>query len=139
MEKPPAEDGELIIGVCVPSSNSQLRHLLTGCSHIWAYYAGSGRKGFEAYDDKGSSVDEWQEEYGYVIKPNDLLGVLAIIRGTRATITFYINANSCGKAFDIELSRLEGRSLVPFIDLCGDSQVTLNPRAALPLDSYRLV
>jgi hypothetical protein len=138
VERPPAKEGELVVGVCVPSGNADLRHCLSGCSHVWGYFGSSGRKGYEAYDNQGILTEEWQEEYGYAVTQNAQLGVLAVLRGRKASLFFYFNGICCGEAFEIDLTHLNGRPLIPFVNISGEAQACLDARAALPLDSYRL-
>ena len=74
-----------------------------------------------------------------MIRQNDTIGVLLTFKGRKASISFYKNSISCGLAFSIDLEGLksERRQLIPFVNLGGESQVTLDSKAQLPLDSYR--
>ncbi len=69
-----------------------------------------------------------------------MVGVLLNFKGKRATVTFYKNSISCGLAFDINLADLasENKGLIPFVNIGGEGQVTLDPKAQFPLDSYRI-
>ena len=54
-------------------------------------------------------------------------------------MTFYKNSISCGEAFDIDYKALkrEGKKLIPFVNIGGEGQLTLDSKAQYPLDSYR--
>ena len=58
------------------------------------------------------------------------------IKGKHASLTFYKNSISCGIAFDIDLNEVGG-PLIPFVNIGGETQVTLDSKAQLPLDSFR--
>jgi hypothetical protein len=59
------------------------------------------------------------------------------IRGKNATLTFYKNSISCGVAYAINLAEVGDEPLVPFVNIGGETQVTLDSKAQLPLDSFR--
>ena len=60
--------------------------------------------------------------------------------GKEAMLTFYKNGVSCGLAYCLATLSPQGqkREFVPFVNVGGECQVTLDPKASLPLDSYRL-
>jgi hypothetical protein len=74
-----------------------------------------------------------------VIRPNDSVGVLLNFKGKKVSLTFYKNSISCGEAFLIDLDTLKvaNRALIPFVNIGGEAQVTLDSKAQLPLDSFR--
>jgi hypothetical protein len=63
--------------------------------------------------------------------------VLVTIKGKNASLTFYKNSISCGEAYAIDLAEVGQKSLVPFVNIGGEAQVTLDSKAQLPLDSFR--
>jgi hypothetical protein len=63
--------------------------------------------------------------------------VLLTIKGRHASVYFYKNSISCGEAYSIDLAELDIQVLVPFVNIAGEAQVTLDSKASLPLDSFR--
>jgi hypothetical protein len=65
------------------------------------------------------------------------VGVFVSIKAKLASLTFYKNSISCGEAYTIDLTEVGQRPLVPFVNIGGEAQVTLDSKAQLPLDSFR--
>jgi SPRY domain len=69
-------------------------------------------------------------KYGQSAKIGDVIGVLLEFRGGVGTLSFYRNGAKCGEAF----SNLTG-TLYPAVSLLyGEVQVTLDPKAAFPIN-----
>jgi hypothetical protein len=69
-------------------------------------------------------------DYGSVCKVNDTIGVLLEFKGGIASLSFYRNGTKLGIAF----SNLNGTFYPTVCMFYGDIQLTLDPRASLPLN-----
>jgi tripartite motif-containing protein 9/67 len=132
IEKMPADEDDLVVGVSLHSNSKTYQYL-------WGYQLATGKKVHIQKDSVGV-VEEDYEPYGYFLKQNDICGVELSFKATTASIIFYKNGISCGKAFfiDFQALKIDNRQLIPYINIGGECQVTLDSKAALPLTSYRL-
>jgi len=69
------------------------------------------------------------QDYGYQAKKGDIIGVLLEFKSQIATLSFYRNGTKCGMAF----SNLTGSFLPAVCINYGDAQITLDPKAPMPL------
>ena len=110
-----------MIGVCVDSDSKQAEANCWGCDYAWGYQVLSGKKVSLERDWESQLFEEESEQYGYIIRQNETIGVLVTFKGKKAQVSFYKNTVSCGVAFEIDMSCLksERRQLIPFVTLGG--------------------
>ena len=53
VEKLPADENDLLIGICIPSDEKG-DETIKGCLHAWSYLALTGKKNYLSHDEKGN-------------------------------------------------------------------------------------
>jgi len=112
------DEEDLFIGVARKEVNLNARPIDTNL--FWGYLCLCGKK----FGPDGIYTD-----YGYQAKKGDTIGVLLEYKSGLASLSFYRNATRCGVAF----TNLPG-SFYPAVCMnYGDVQVTLDPKAPMPI------
>ena len=68
-------------------------------------------------------------DYGFSSSVGDIIGVLVEFTGDLASLVFFRNGTMCGEAF----SNLEGPFYPAICMFYGEVQVTLDPKAQVPV------
>jgi len=112
------DEEDLFIGIARKETNLYARPIDTNM--FWGYMCLCGKK----FGPDGVFAD-----YGYQAKKGDTIGVLLEYKSGLASLSFYRNATRCGVAF----TNLPG-SFYPAVCMnYGDVQVTLDPKAPMPI------
>jgi len=53
VDKLPADENDLLIGICVPSDEKGIE-TIKDCLHAWSYLALNGKKNYLSHDEKGN-------------------------------------------------------------------------------------
>lgn len=112
------DEEDLFIGIARKNINLYARPMDT--KMFWGYMCLCAKK----FGPDGILYD-----YGYQAKKGDIIGVLLEYKSGLATLSFYRNGTKCGIAF----SNLTG-SFYPAVCMhYGDVQITLDPKAPMPI------